>query len=146
MLIPKFRCWVAGKMWQVYSLVLDKENGLTRVNVGEGGCLGFPLKRVKLMQFTGLKDKNGKEIYSGDIIQQTIDEEADLGFGLGIENCEVVWVQSKQAIYGDECIVTGWFVKTKVFNNGKDCEYLPIERTSHPIIIGSIYQNKELLT
>jgi len=65
----KYRCWVAGKMWRVYSLDFgnNKEIG-TRVNVSNGGRLGFPLGNVELMQFTGIKDSNGKEIYDGDLI------------------------------------------------------------------------------
>ncbi len=124
---------------------------------------------TKFVQFTGLKDNThwslltkkekqnwvsmggtnqswkGKEIYEGDIIQHSIDEEANLGYGLGIELCEVVWVQSEQAIYGEECSVSGWFLKTKIYNNGEDCEYLPVEETINRMVVGNIIENKELL-
>lgn len=76
-----------------------------------------------LMQYTGLKDKNGKEIYEGDIVKYEN------------EISEVVW--------GDYDFCFGWYFFTKN-------QYLwetnglsnPWDETE---VIGNIYKNPELL-
>ena len=75
-----------------------------------------PMKRFILMQYTGLKDKNGKEIYEGDIVKYSIFWTSVVKFE-GIDDPEM----------GD---TIGMGYNTK-YEYGE--------------IIGNIYENKELL-
>lgn len=83
-------------------------------------------KRFALMQYTGLKDKNGKEIYEGDLIMITdpfINQEA-IGVAKIVFSYDYVggWV----AEHGDEHLNIG-------------------TRTHMVSVVGNIYENPELI-
>jgi hypothetical protein len=73
-------------------------------------------------QYAGLHDKNGKEIYEGDILFN--------GFG---RICEIIWFQP-QACFDAKPLTSAGTSFAFIPNNWHCCE-----------VIGNIYENPELL-
>lgn len=94
----------------------------------KNGVIELP-KDTVLMQFTGLKDKNGKEIYEGDIVAIENSGNWEVIFKLG----------SFEFFQGDKKISDGYGItpKWKIIDKHGYVEGFEI--------IGNIYQHPELL-
>lgn len=74
---------------------------------------------LELMQYTGLLDKNGTEIYEGDIVK----------------NNDAMW----SLYWSDGCY------KMALDGLQKDNDHLFIEEAQHSEVVGNNYENKDLL-
>lgn len=96
-------------------------------------------KDIVLMQCTGLKDKNGKKIFEGDIIQ------LDDDYRKLISSCNA---KTEEDLVRKNCLVgykdgAFMFCRNKILLDNFD-SYLWLA-VNHCKVIGNIYENKDLL-
>lgn len=138
----KFRAW-GGEKDHKYFVYFDLDNVMDNhfedLTVDNGARLIHSKgKGLEISQFTGLKDKNGKEIYEGDILQghspnddynEEQDSWAEKGFRTQVDFEDGAFVV--EACTGDyDRTAIGWAMDAGFVYE----------------IIGNIYENPELLT
>ena len=126
-MIPKFRAWL--KKEQKMDNEIDHISWLDDelYCIGDGITYMVLAEDLVLMRSTGLKDKNGKEIFEGDILAVEADD--------GVIILKVSW-DDEHALF---------VIKTKKFNEETALAEL-VDDNSYPFeVIGNIYENHELL-
>lgn len=131
-MIPRFRAW--HKTWEeigkVKRIRFDDDGNVTKVSfVGKKFGANENIEEIELMQSTGLFDKNGKEIFEGDILRVS-DEHSWL---------EVVSYNQEKAMFVTEEINREFKVPETPLYDLFNTNIFKFE------IIGNIYENKNLL-
>lgn len=134
----KFRVWDKYKkqMYPISSIdydIFSQEIRIIAVGHRNGMCTSYnknhnsekcDITALELMQYTGLHDKNGKEIYEGDIV---VDKEDEV---MG----EITWNEEEASFYFSILYENGTYEEEKLNDWASVLE-----------VIGNIYDNPELL-
>ncbi|CAG6296075.1 YopX protein [Streptococcus pneumoniae] len=138
---PRYRAWIKTEKRMFFSddiLAIDYENEeiVTQQIYFENGLPDdrdiycYNPDEIELMQSTGLKDKNGKEIFEGDIVRTTrfLGRADEIG---GFYEYDKEFIGIVKQLEGSWVIDTG---------SDAVCLWTEIEENE---IIGNIYENKE---
>lgn len=126
----KFRAWNKNQklMWPVAAISLIKKTVfVSHPVVGE---MDLDFTDIAIMQFTGLKDKNNKEIYEGDLFHCIYEKD-----GHKDHTYEIVYSESAAIFYPKP--------------HGVKCSQTEVVQTVRDMtqqeIIGNIYENPNLI-
>ena len=119
----KFRAWDNKRkcICKVQQILFDNHNKPKAMLIPYNQFNAYWERNVILMQYTGLKDRNGREIYEGDIVKVNYSNEESVG--------QVIWV--------------GNYAEFAIKISKK--EYRGLYNEANIEVIGNIYENLELL-
>ena len=127
----KFKAWDINNNKMYLSKCVNEETGEWLVDIDyTNNCECSDKDRLIQMQYIGLKDSNNKEIYEGDIIKISFEEE---------ESIHVVTYQANRDYPAFELEPN-----LDCESNGFSC--IKAEIGYEFIVIGNIYENPELIS
>ena len=135
----KFRAWDRDfeEMLQVKAIIFDPKTLLSKKErmepyiLDEHNDIHF-LSDIKLLQYTGIKDYEDKEIYEGDIIRLEGVDDREIGS---------TWEHIGKIVYKRGAFFVCYF---DYYADG-DEELICDAQVEFGTVIGNIYENKELL-
>lgn len=156
----KFRAWVNEEDEEYSRMVHSEQSILTILGHKYGGTgiarpAGFSdidnqpkPERYVLMQYTGLKDKNGREIYEGDILKHAANDDYLPIYDL---NGDLTYYKTVEG-YAQQGVIDfkngGFEYKTnKTLAGRHENIHIPLAYVvdKYCEVIGNIYENPELL-
>jgi len=135
----KFRAWdkIDKKMRIVNSLFFNEDGTIDIFckDLKDPLYLDKDLNELELIQFTGMLDKEGKEIYEGDIL--------DTCYGKGVVKLGIVRIDDNEG-YADN-LISGFYFEGPNENISKKHLGDIIDGVEPPEIIGNIWEDSHLL-
>lgn len=128
----KYRYWNGYNMQAVTYMKWNRDGELIEYGNDANKIEGYMLDQNVLEQYTGLKDKTGREIYEGDILETT-------SVVLGKQVTAHLLVEWRPEYAGFYCGETALFACLSDFDRGV---MLP---QTFPEVIGNVHENPELL-
>ena len=121
----QYKAWYRGHMYDRVNLRIEPDYTAVEIVKGRGDNVHTDTEKAKLLQYTGLRDMNGKMIFESDILQhpQWLEQEVVFKYGsFGLE------------VKGINFLTDGFNSFATVSADYKNC-----------MVIGNIYEHPHLL-
>lgn len=144
----KFRAWDKQNKTMNECCCLELKDGQVVSHKDSGDDSWLDSGYYALMQYTGLKDKNGKEIYEGDVVSLDGNMTADDSLGF-LPNGWIFNEEDKYMVSWDTELA-GWILEMDTKPDSEhNAKYMNHARglfvQGNVEVVGNIYENPELL-
>lgn len=134
-MVPKFRAFSIEAKTMHNILAIDFSRNMYCLQIGKA-TIGewFWFREIELMQSTGLKDKNGVEIFEGDVVKVSDGGNEEDSYTSVVKN----YADEGYPAFDIEA-PSSWYYESNVLSTIMGGDYETIE------VIGNVWENPELL-